>query len=133
MNKKLFLYLLAAIMLIYGVIDYIDYNKKNLDVTGFYFECYGVVCEIKHKKANGDVKYTEKVDINKIEKFRTKLEKVPRTNKDGLVIYADRKDGTSYRFSPIYVEPSIYVETELIKPLNEAIKKKQIMIHKRFP
>ena len=72
-------------------------------------------------------------DIENIESFSTNLETIPRGGGEGLVIYANRKDGTSYRFSPIYVRPSKYVDTELIKPLNKALKRKPLMINIRFP
>jgi len=132
-NKKTVLYLLSAILLIYGIIDYINYNKNNYDVTGFIFICNNNMCEIRHKKASGEIKYTEKIDINNIAEFSTKLEKIPRNGGEGLVIYANCKDGTSFRFSPIYVRPSRYVDKELINPLNEAIRRRPLSINIRFP
>ena len=134
MNKKnLILYSFAAIMLVFGLVDYMDYQKHNYDVTKFVFICNDNLCEIRHKKANGETKYTEKIDIKNIKSFSTRSEKIPRTNDLGLVIYANCKDGTSFRLSPIYVKPSRYVERELIQPLNNALRKDPIYINMRFP
>ena len=132
-KRQLLLYSLSAILLIYALVDYMDYNRRNLDVRSFVFQCNETFCEIRHKKANGDIKYTDKIDINKIERFSTRLETIPRVGKEGLVIYAECKDGTSFRFSPIYIRPSTYVETELIVPLNKALKREPIRINMRFP
>ena len=101
----------------------IDYSKKNYDVTGFVFICNENICEIRHKKFDGQIKYTEKVDIAKIENFSSELEKIPWTNREGMVIYANCKDGTRFKLSPIYVRPSKYLEMELLEPLNMKIKK----------
>lgn len=132
MNKKTALYILSAILLIYAIFDYMDYNRRNLDVTGFVFKCNEAFCEIQHIKANGEVKYTDKIDINKIEKFSTRSEKIPRIGGEGLVIYAECKDGTSFRLSPIYIKPSGYVKKELIDPLNRAMQKNPIHINISF-
>jgi len=133
MNKKHIIYGLCAIMLIYGLFDYINYTKNNYDVTGFIFICNPDICEIRHKKANGEIKYTDQIDISKIEKFRAQSEKVPRTNDEGMVIYADCKDGTSFRLSPVYVKASKYLDDELIGPLNEQLQKKRVSINIHFP
>ena len=58
---------------------------------------------------------------------------MPRTTSKGMVIYADCKDGTSFRLSPMYVRPSRYLEIELIKPLNAMIKADDISIDIKFP
>ena len=134
MNKKqIILYTLAVILLLYGIIDMIDYRKNNYDVTRFVFICNPNLCEIRHTKNDGQIKYVHKIDISKIEKFSAKLEKVPRTDKKGYVIYAYCKDGTSFRLSPIYVSPSRYLEEELLNPLNRELKKEQINININFP
>lgn len=133
MNKKVLLYLIPVIFLIFAFFESVNYSKNNYDVTGFVFICNRNVCNIKHTKSNGEVKYTEYVDITNIEGFSTRREKIPRTNRVGMVLYADCKDGTSYRFSPIYIRPSSYVEEELIKPLNRQLKKEPISILFKFP
>jgi hypothetical protein len=134
MNKrKSFTLIVCAILLIYGLIDYYNYQKNNFDVSGFVFVCNQEICEIRHKKSDGQIKYTDKIDITKIEKFSTRLEKVPRTDSEAMAIYADCKDGTSFRLSPIYVRRSSYLEKELINPLNEKLKEKPISINISFP
>ena len=132
-KRQLLLYSLSAILLIYAVFDYVDYQKQNLDVTGFYFVCNPSVCEIRHKKANGEIKYVEKIDINQIESFSTETQKIPRVGGSGLVIYANCKDGTRFRLSPIYVRTSRYVDMELINPLNQALHKNPVDIRISFP
>lgn len=130
MDKKLIFLLIFLILTIYARYDY---SKNNYDVTGFVFVCNENICEIRHKKSNGKIKYTDKINIAEIENFSSEIENIPRTNSQGLVIYANRKDGTKFRLSPIYVRPSKYLELELITPLNTMIQKRPININIRFP
>ena len=104
----------------------------NFDVTGFDFICNSDICEIRHKKSSGDIKYTKKIDISKIDSFSASMEKIPFANQSGMVIYANCKDGTRFRFSPIYVKP-YRLETELLNPLNEKIKEEPLSINITFP
>ena len=130
MNKKLLLLLIFLILTLYARYDY---SKNNYDVTGFVFICDEDICEIRHTKSNGQIKYTDKINIAEIENFSSEMENIPRTKGQGMVIYANRKDGTKFRLSPIYVRPSRYLETELLTPLNTMIQKRPININIRFP
>ena len=130
MNKKLLLLLIFLILTLYARYDY---SKNNYDVTGFVFICDEDICEIRHTKSNGQIKYTDKINIAEIENFSSEMENIPRTKGQGMVIYANRKDGTKFRLSPIYVRPSKYLELELITPLNTMIQKRPININIRFP
>ena len=130
MNKKLLLLLIFLILTLYARYDY---SKNNYDVTGFVFICDEDICEIRHTKSNGQIKYTDKINIAEIENFSSEMENIPRTKSQGMVIYANRKDGTRFRLSPIYVRPSKYLELELITPLNTMIQKRPININIRFP
>ena len=130
MNKKLLLLLIFLILTLYARYDY---SKNNYDVTGFVFICDEDICEIRHTKSNGQIKYTDKINIAEIENSSSEMENIPRTKGQGMVIYANRKDGTKFRLSPIYVRPSRYLESELIAPLNTQIKEKPVYINITFP
>ncbi|MBR6127074.1 hypothetical protein IKQ21_05245 [bacterium] len=131
MNKKQLIFLLIFITLM--TCAHIDYTKNNYDVTGFVFICNEDICEIRHTKSNGQIKYTEKINIAEIENFSSEMENIPRTKSQGMVIYANRKDGTRFRLSPIYVSPSRYLESELLAPLNAQIQQKPVSINVKFP
>ncbi len=88
---------------------------------------------MRHKRANGDIKYTKKIDISKIDSFSASMETIPFVKENGMVIYANCKDGTRFRLSPIYVRPSHYLKTELLNPLNEKIKEDPLSIDIKFP
>lgn len=124
--KQIIIFVLATITILY-------INSLNFDVAGFDFICNSDICEIRHKRANGDIKYTKKIDISKINSFSASMEKIPLVNGSGMVIYANCKDGTRFRLSPIYVKPSHYLETELLNPLNEKIKEEPLSINIKFP
>jgi len=112
----------VLILLIAVLIENDNYQNNNYDVTGFRFVCNKTICEVRHLKQDNNKKYIDKIDISKIENFSYKLENVPRTERSGMVIYANRKDGTSFRFSPIYITPSRFVDSVFIKSLNRKIK-----------
>ena len=132
-SKKTINVILITFAIIAAIVENRIRDINNYDITGFRFVCNKEVCEIRHLKQNKEIKYVDKIDISKIEKFSYKLEKVPRTTSKGMVIYADCKDGTSFRLSPMYVKPSRYLEIELIKPLNAMIKADDISFDIKFP
>lgn len=133
--KKLELIIIISVIVMFliAIVDRKIYIENNYDVRGFRFVCQNNDCEIRHTKFGNKVKYVEKIDISKIEKFSYKIEKIPRTNSDAYVIYADCKDGTSFRLSPLYVSPSVYLKLELIDVLNNALANNNTSFDIKFP
>lgn len=125
--------ILIAITLIAIIVEKRIYEANNYDIRGFHFVCNQSICEVRHTKHNGEIKYVDKINISNIEKFSYRFEKAPGTNSNAMVIYADCKDGSSFKFSPIFIKSSNYLKLELLNPLNNAIKRENISIDIRFP
>ena len=120
--KKLLIIIPIILLFCFGYFEQKNYEANNYDIVRFKFICNKSICEIRHLKHGDEIKYIDQINISEIESFYTQLEDVPKTNSRAEVIYAKRKDGTSFRLSPLYIRPSRYVELELLTPLNEALK-----------